>query len=60
MVSLNSAKNFDRLRNCAARRGESQIVSDLWQTLQRGGAINAKELGEQENKQRRELFEGEP
>ncbi len=28
--------------------------------LQRAGAINAKELGEQENKQRQELFEGEP
>jgi serine/threonine-protein kinase len=48
---------FD-LGDLTQRRG--QISSDLWQMLQRAGAINAKELGEQENKQLQELFEGEP
>ncbi len=38
----------------------TQLSTDLWQMLQRAGAINAKELGEQENKQLQELFEGEP
>ena len=38
----------------------TQLSTDLWQMLQLAGAINAKELGEQENKQLQELFEGEP
>jgi serine/threonine protein kinase len=38
----------------------SQLSSDLWQMLQHAGRINAKELGEQENKQLQDLFEGEP
>ncbi len=37
-----------------------QLSTDLWQMLQRAGAINARELGEQENKQLQDLFEGEP
>jgi tRNA A-37 threonylcarbamoyl transferase component Bud32 len=38
----------------------NQLSSDLWQMLQHAGRINAKELGEQENKQLQDLFEGEP
>jgi serine/threonine protein kinase len=38
----------------------SQLSGDLWQMLQRAGAINAKELGEQANKQLQDLFDGEP
>jgi hypothetical protein len=43
-------------------RGEAnrKLFPSSWQMLQRAGAINAKELGEQENKQLQELFEGEP
>jgi serine/threonine-protein kinase len=37
-----------------------QLSSDLWLMLQRAGAINARELGQQENKQLQDLFEGEP
>jgi eukaryotic-like serine/threonine-protein kinase len=37
-----------------------QLSSDLWQMLQHAGRINAKELGEQENKQLQDLFEAEP
>jgi eukaryotic-like serine/threonine-protein kinase len=46
------------LGDLSQRRG--QLSSELWQMLQRAGAINAKELGEQENKQLQDLFEGEP
>jgi tRNA A-37 threonylcarbamoyl transferase component Bud32 len=42
-----------------ARRRE-QLSSDLWQMLQHAGRVNARELGEQENKQLQDLFEGEP
>ena len=38
----------------------TQLSSDSWQMLQHAGRINAKELGEQENKQLQDLFEGEP
>ena len=38
----------------------AQLSGELWQMLQRAGAINARELGEQENKQLQDLFEGEP
>ncbi|HET6328718.1 MAG TPA: serine/threonine-protein kinase [Planctomycetaceae bacterium] len=38
----------------------TQLSSDLWQMLQHAGRINARELGQQENKQLQDLFEGEP
>jgi hypothetical protein len=37
-----------------------QLNNDLWQMLQRAGTINARELGQQENKQLQDLFDGEP
>jgi serine/threonine protein kinase len=46
------------LGDLSQRRG--QISGDLWQMLQRAGSINARELGQQENKQLQDLFEGEP